>query len=235
MLERSKVPLRKWVFAIYLDMTSTKGVSSMKLHRDIGVTQKTAWFMLHRIREAWKDEKQRMAMTGPIEVDETYLGGKLRNMHGDKRRAARRKPDLGKTIVAGARDRATGAVSGQVIEYADKRTLYSFVLAHRDPGATVYTDEAKAYQGLANHETICHGRGEYVRCGVSTNGMESAWALLKRAYHGIYHHWSPKHCDRYVAECFGRLNMRGLDTADQMAALVRQMVGKRLTYQALVA
>ncbi len=99
----------------------------------------------------------------------------------------------------------------------------------------IYTDEAKAYEGIANHETICHGRGEYVRGGVSTNGMESAWALLKRAYHGICHHWSPKHCNRYVAECFGRLNLRDLDSANQMATLVRGMVGKRLRYQDLIA
>ena len=117
-----------------------------------------------------------------------------------------------------------------------RETLQAFVRAHAAPGAVVHTDEAKVYQSLPNHETVCHGRGEYVReDGVTTNGMESAWALLKRAYHGTFHHWSPKHCTRYVAECFGRLNIRDLDTADQMATLVRGMVGKRLTYRALIA
>ena len=229
-LERSKVPLRKWVFAIYLEMTNLKGISSMKLHRDIGVTQRTAWFMLHRIREAWDAERETL-LAGPVEADETYVGGRLRNMHAAQRRIACTRTDYGKTIVAGVRDRATGAVRGQVVERAEQGTLTGFVRAHAAPRATVYTDEAKAYAALPNHETVNHGRGEYVRGGVSTNGVESFWALLKRGFRGTYHHWSPKHTQHYVNEFAGRLNLRNLDTADQMATLVLGMVGKRLRYR----
>ena len=120
-LQNSRLPLRKWVFAVYLYVTSLKGISSMKLHRDIKVTQKTAWYMLHRLRDAW-DESGLEPLAGPVEVDETYMGGKIwRNMHGDKRREARQKPDCGKTIVAGAKDRATGAVRARTVEAADKK------------------------------------------------------------------------------------------------------------------
>ena len=235
LMQGSNLGFQTWAMAIYLFNTNLKGVSSMKLHRDLGVTQKTAWHLAHRIRETWQDEKQPMNMAGPLEVDETYVGGKLRNMHGKERRAARNKPDLGKAIVVGARDRATGAVQGQAIESADNRTLYSFVYTHAAPGATVYTDEAKAYQSLPNHETICHGRGEYVDGDCHTNGIESFWSMLKRGYHGTYHHMSAKHLDRYVTEFSGRHNSREADTADQMARMAKAMEGKRLTYRALIA
>ena len=171
-----------------------------------------------------------------METDETYVGGKLKNMHAKKRREARQRPDYGKTIVAGARDRATGIVRGQKIEYADKETLHAFVGAHAAPGAAIYTDEARAYQSLPNHETVNHSRGEYVRDdGVSTNGMESFWSMLKRGYQGTYHHWSPKHTDRYVAEFSGRHNDRDADTIDQMEHIATGMMGKRLRYRDLIA
>ena len=234
-IEGSKVSFRKWVFAIYLECSSLKGISSMKLHRDIGVSQKTAWFMLHRIREVWAADKAD-GFPGPVEVDETYVGGKFKNMHGDVRRERRQQPDLGKTIVVGAKDRATGRVHGQVIEDATAPTLTDYIRGKAAPDATIYTDEAKAYQSLPNHETVNHGRGEYVReDGVSTNGIESFWAMLKRGFVGTYHHWSAKHCNRYVAEFAGRHNMRDRDTVDQMSSVAAGMIGKRLTYKALIA
>ncbi|MDE0360233.1 MAG: IS1595 family transposase [Rhodospirillaceae bacterium] len=234
-LERSRVPLRKWAIAIYFEMVSLKGVSSMRLHRDLKVTQKTAWFMQQRIREAWAGKGEAM-MAGPVEVDETYVGGKMKNMHGDKRREARNKPDYGKTIVAGAKDRATGAVRAQVIEAADKETLAAFVGTHAAPDAAIYTDEARAYSGLPNRETVNHSAGEYVTDdGVSTNGIEALWAVIKRAQNGVYHKLSPKHLHRYVAGFAAKHNIRDADTLDQMASVVAGMVGKRLMYRDLIA
>ncbi|MCY4479101.1 MAG: IS1595 family transposase [Rhodospirillales bacterium] len=110
-----------------------------------------------------------------------------------------------------------------------------FIGAHAAPGAVIYTDEARVYQSLPNHETINHGRGEYVRDGVSTNGIESFWSMLKRGYHGTYHHMSAKHLDRYVTEFAGRHNVREADTVDQMAHMAQGMVGKRLRYRDLIA
>ncbi len=239
-LERSKVPLRKWVFAIYLEMTSLKGVSSMKLHRDIGVTQKTAWFMLHRIREAWAHERGAL-FTGPVEADETYIGGKRKNMSKAKRRelkeAGAGRGTAGKEAVAGVKDRETGRVAARRMEATDAGALQGFVRANVEPGAVLYTDEAKAYKGMPEfeHEAVNHSVGEYVRAMAHTNGMESFWSMLKRGYVGTYHKISPKHLDRYVAEFAGRHNVRPLDTLAQMESVVIGLVGKRLTYQAAIA
>ena len=146
--ERSKVPLRKWVMAVYLEMTSLKGVSSMKLHRDIEVSQRTAWFMLHRIREAWSAEKVAL-FSGPVEVDETYFGGKRANMSKAKRKELTGRGAVGKTAVVGAKDRETNQVQAEVVQATDAETLQGSVADHAAPGATVYTDEAKGLQGNA--------------------------------------------------------------------------------------
>ena len=155
-LERSRVPLRKWAIAIYLELTSLKSISSMKLHRDIGVTQATAWFMLHRIREAWSDADDRGSFSGPVEVDETYFGGKRRNMSNAKRAelAGTGRGPVGKTAVVGAKDRATNQVTAQVVRSTNKETLQGFVKDHADSEATVYTDDASAYASLPfKHQT----------------------------------------------------------------------------------
>ena len=193
-MERSKIPLRKWLFAIYLEMTSLKGVSSMKLHRDLKVTQRTAWFMLHRIRETWSAELEGL-FAGPVEVDETYFGGREGNKHAHKKQRLGRG-GIGKAVVAGAKDRATNKVHAEVVEATDAKTLQGFVANHAAPGATVYTDEAAAYKGMPfEHESVRHGAGEYVKEMAHTNGMESFWATLKRAHKGVYHKISPKHLD----------------------------------------
>ena len=161
-LERSKVPLRKWAYAVYLEMTSLKGISSMKLHREIEVTQKTAWFMLHRIRKTWGQEHEGL-FAGPVEVDETYMGGKEANKHGKKKKRLGRG-GVGKSAVVGAKDRATNEVRAEVVEGTDAETLQGFVVDHAEPDATIYTDEASAYKGLPfEHESVRHSTGEYVK------------------------------------------------------------------------
>ena len=233
-MESSKLPFRKWAFAIYLECTSLKGISSMKLHRDIDIPQKTAWFMLHRIREVWATDKADRFI-GPVEVDETYVGGLEKNKHADKKHRAGRG-GVGKSVVIGAKDRATNEVRAEVVEGTDAKTLQGFVAGHAAPGATVYTDDASAYKGMPfKHESVRHSTGEYVKDMVHTNGIESFWSMLKRAHKGTFHKMSPKHLQRYVNEFAGRHNIRDANTIDQMKSMVASMVGKRLRYEDLIA
>ena len=232
-MQGSNLGLRIWAIAFYLMATGIKGTASMKLHRDLGITQKTAWHLAHRIRESWTNTNRQF--TGPVEVDETYIGGKRKNMPKHKRESMTGRGPVGKAAVAGAKDRASNQVNARVVHTTDSETLQKFVADNANPGATVYTDDHSSYETLSfHHESVKHSNGEYVRGQAHINGIESFWALLKRGYYGTFHKMSPKHLNRYISEFAGRHNVRPMDTVDQMAWMVRKMDGKILRYKDLV-
>ena len=235
-MEASNMGCQTWVFAIYIVMTSLKGVSSMKLHRDLGIGQKAAWFLLHRLREAMGTED--FLMCGPVEADETYVGGLEKNKHRDKRMKAAGGP-VGKAIVVGVKDRCSNRISARVVPDTKADTLVGMVQDHAEMGTLVLTDEAKGYLPLRKkgygHRSVRHSVGQYVDGMAHTNGIESFWAVLKRGYHGTYHQMSEEHLHRYVAEFQHRHNERPKDTIEQMGSMVKRMDDKRLTYEQLIA
>ena len=233
LMHNSPLGFQVWAIAIYLLVTNLKGVSSMKLHRDLGISQKSAWHLAHRIRETWKDNRGD-EFTGPVEVDETFMGGKEKNKHEDKRSHTR--GPSGKTVVVGMKDRETNKVVAKPVPERTKEELHGFISSKVAPEAKVYTDDHRSYIGLPyNHESVNHSIGEYVKEQAHTNGVESFWALLKRGYYGTYHRISEKHLERYVNEFSGRHNDRPSDTIDQqMRAIAANLNGKRLPYQDLI-
>lgn len=226
-MENSKLGYQQWALAMYLLQGRKKGISSLALAAALGITQKSAWHLAHRLRVAWHEAPAPLA--GTVEADETYIGGRERNRHWDKKGT---KPKL---PVVGAKSRETGQVTATVVPAVTKPATQAWVARHVSASARLFTDEAPVYVGapVAEHRTVNHKRKQYVDGEVWTNGVESHWALMKRGYHGTYHWWSVKHMQRYVNEFAGRFNLRELAPWDQLAALVQGIVGQRLTYREL--
>lgn len=236
--ERSHVPLHKWIYAMYLLVTARKGISSMQLSKEIGITQKSAWFVLHRLREACGNKLEKLR--GIIEIDESFFGGLEENKHESKKLKAGRGA-VGKTPVLGMRERKGRTVLA-AIDSVTTETVQKAVYSNIEVKSTLYTDEHAAYRDFNDHlffrhDSINHSASEYKRGPVTVNGIESVWAVMKRGVHGVYHRVSPKHLDRYAQEFAFRLNQGNvkIHTLRRLDSFILAITGKRLTYKELIS
>jgi transposase-like protein len=235
--ERSHVPLNKWIYAMYLLVTARKGISSLQLAKEIGVTQKSAWFMLQRLREACGSDMDKLR--GIVEVDETFVGGLEYAKHENKKLKEGRG-SVGKTPVLGMRERG-GRTKAFPIAANDLPTIQAAIHDSVEVGSTLYSDQHGAYSGIGglffHHASVNHSDGEWTRGNISTNSIESVWAVLKRGLHGVYHHASRKHLHRYVDEFTFRLNAGRVarHTLLRLDSFIAAVANKRITYAELTA
>lgn len=234
--EDSKLPLQKWFMAIWLITSHRKGISSAQIARDLKITQKSGWFMLHRLRYAARTKSFARPMGGDVEADGTFLGGKEKNKHAHKR-SKTGKGTTGKTHVFGMLERG-GILRAKKIQPAHSALVRKAITDNVIPGSTLHTDDYRGYKGLErryNHQKVRHTVGQYVREGIyHTNGIEGAWGLFKRQVYGIHHWISPKHTDRYLDEFTWRYNRREQEEGQRVNSMLESTSG-RLTYKALIA
>ena len=237
-MQSTKLGLRTWLLAIYLLATDAKGRSSTKLGRDLDVQQRTAWHLAHRIRKAMAAAGASGPFAGPVEVDELYVGGLNRNRHASKRERLG-GGSRGKTPVIGIVDRATNRIAAMPVDRVKTDVIAGVVKHHVAAGAAVYSDASQVYLWLNHlgyqHESVHHEHGEYVRGEVTTNAVESLWALFRRRCYGTHHWMSVKHLHRYTAEAVSWHNLQPLATLDRMALVAGGMEGQRLRYDDLTA
>jgi transposase-like protein len=236
--EDSPLGLDKWLPVMWLLANCKNGISSWEIHRDLKVTQKTAWFMLQRARLATQDPETGGKLGGEVEVDETFIGAKARNMHKDvkeRKLQGRTGGTQGKAIVAAVLERG-GKVRAKVVDKRKKKDLQALVRDHVEPGSALYSDSLKSYDGLSDeyaHQVVDHAVA-YVDGQVHTNNCENFWSLLKRGLKGTYVSVEPLHLFRYVDEQAFRYNNRKLTDAERFDNVMGQIVGKRLTYKELI-